>query len=76
MITELRFVSTSPFRQFGEIRLIKVRLQNLDLKLGLADGYRLIIICNKSRDHVGLLKVYPKRASMEKVILQNLNTGK
>jgi len=53
-------------REFGDIRLIKVRLQNSELNLSRADGYRLIIICNKQKDHVALLNIYPKRGKYSK----------
>ena len=56
-------------KQSGEIRLIKLRLQNSDQNLSSAAGYRLIIICNPKHDHVALLEIYPKKGKYSKTDL-------
>ncbi len=48
-------------REFGNIRLLKIRLQDSHQKLSKADGYRLIICCNKNYNSVTFLNIYPKR---------------
>lgn len=48
-------------REIGNLRIIKLRIQNSEQNLSKADGYRLIVLCNKKYDEVVLLKVYPKR---------------
>lgn len=56
-------------REIGDLRVIKLRLKNSELNLSSADGYRLILVCNKKHDHVGLLKIYPKRGKHSKMDL-------
>src|SRR6187549_1655557 len=56
-------------RQTGEIRVIKLRIQNSDQNLSSAAGYRLIIICNPKHDHVALLEIYPKKGKYSKTDL-------
>jgi len=53
-------------KQSGQIRLIKLRIQNSDQKLSSAAGYRLIIICNPKHNHVALLEIYPKKGKYSK----------
>lgn len=42
------------------VRINKVRLENPSQNSGRSGGFRLIIICDKKTDTVGLLYVYPK----------------
>lgn len=56
-------------KQSGEIRLIKLRIQNSDQNFSSAAGYRLIIICNRKHDHVALLDIYPKKGKFSKMDL-------
>ena len=56
-------------KQSGQIRLIKLRIQNSDQNLSSAAGYRLIIICNPKHDHVALLEIYPKKGKYSKTDL-------
>ncbi len=53
-------------REIGDLRVIKVRLQNSEQNLSSAQGFRLIILCNKKHHHVALLKLYPKRGKYSK----------
>jgi hypothetical protein len=53
-------------REIGEVRVIKLRLKNSDQNLSSAQGFRLIILCNKRYRHVALLKIYPKRGKYSK----------
>ena len=48
-------------RQNGDLRAIKIRIQNSLLKYSSAAGYRLIIVCNPQKDHVAFLYIYPKK---------------
>jgi hypothetical protein len=53
-------------RQMGDLKVIKLRIQNSALGLSSAAGYRLIVICNKKQDHVALLEIYPKKGKYSK----------
>jgi hypothetical protein len=46
------------------IRLVKIRLQNSLRHLSSADGFRLIICCNKTDQSVCFLNIYPKRGKL------------
>jgi len=56
----VQFISISSFRE------AKVRLQNSEQNLSSAQGFRLIILCNKKYHYVALLKLYPKRGKYSK----------
>lgn len=51
-------------RDLDNIRVIKIRIQNSFQKLSSADGFRLIICCNKKHQEVIFLNVYPKRGKL------------
>ncbi len=53
-------------REIGDLRVIKVRLQNSEQNLSSSQGFRLIILCNRKYSHVALLKLYPKRGKYSK----------
>ncbi len=48
-------------RDLDNIRVIKIRVQNSTQNLSSADGFRLIVCCNKKEETVAFLNVYPKR---------------
>lgn len=48
----------------GNIRVIKVRLPNSHQNLSSADGFRLIICCNRKYSTVTFLNIYPKRGKL------------
>lgn len=48
----------------GDIRIIKIRIQNSFQNLSSADGFRLIMCCNRKRQKVVLLNIYPKRGKL------------
>ncbi|NCT76142.1 MAG: hypothetical protein GXC78_16520 [Chitinophagaceae bacterium] len=56
-------------KESGDLRVIKLRIQNSGQALSSAAGYRLIIVCNKKHNHVALLDVYPKRGKYSKMDL-------
>ena len=56
-------------KESGDVRVIKLRIQNSDQNLSSAAGYRLIIICNRKHDHVALVEVYPKKGKYSKMDL-------
>lgn len=58
-------------REMGKVRVIKLRIQNTELGLSSAAGYRLIIVCNQNErhNHVCLISVYPKKGKHGKVDL-------
>jgi hypothetical protein len=64
------FVMNFLIREIGEIRIIKIRIQNSEQNLSKANGFRLIVLCNKKYDEVTLLKVYPKRGKYGQSDLQ------
>lgn len=53
-------------KESGDVRIIKLRIQNSDLKISSAAGYRLIIICNKKHNHIAFLEIYPKKGRHSK----------
>lgn len=55
------FVMNFLVKEIGQLRIIKIRVQNSEQKLSRADGFRLIVLCNRKYDETVLLKVYPKR---------------
>lgn len=56
-------------RELGDLRVIKLRIQNSHLKLSSAAGYRLIIICNRKYDNIAFIEVYPKKGKHSKMDL-------
>jgi mRNA-degrading endonuclease RelE of RelBE toxin-antitoxin system len=54
-------------RELGTARIIKLRLLNSQQKLSHADGFRLIICCNRNKSSVTFLGVYPKRGPLQKL---------
>lgn len=56
-------------KESGDLRIIKLRIQNSDLNISSAAGYRLIIICNKKHNHIALLEIYPKKGKYSKMDL-------
>lgn len=48
-------------KDLDNIRIIKIRVQNSFQNLSSADGYRLIVCCNKKYQTVAFLNIYPKR---------------
>jgi len=56
-------------RESGDLRVIKLRIQNSEQSLSSAAGYRLIIVCNRKHDHVALLEVYPKKGKYSRIDL-------
>jgi hypothetical protein len=57
-------------REMGPLRVIKIRVQNSDLKYSSAAGYRAIIACNVKYDHVAFLEIYPKKGKYSKADLR------
>lgn len=51
-------------RDLNDIRIIKLRIPNSFQNLSSADGFRLIICCNKKYKTVNLLNMYPKRGKL------------
>lgn len=51
-------------RDLNDIRVIKIRIPNSFQNLSSADGFRLIICCNKKYKSVNLLNIYPKRGKL------------
>lgn len=51
-------------RDLNDIRIIKIRLPNSFLNLSSADGFRVIICCNKKYMTVNFLNIYPKRGKL------------
>lgn len=51
-------------RDMDSIRVIKIRVKNSFLNLSSADGFRLIVCCNKKNNAVALLNIYPKRGKL------------
>lgn len=56
-------------REIGNVKIIKLRLQNSRQNLSKADGFRLIILCNAKYNEVALLTIYPKRGKYAKMDL-------
>jgi hypothetical protein len=53
-------------RESGDIRIIKLRIQNSYLNVSSAAGYRLIILCNRKIGHIAFLEIYPKKGKHSK----------
>lgn len=51
-------------KDLDNIRLIKIRVQNSLQNLSSADGFRLIVCCNKKYQTVAFLNIYPKRGKL------------
>ncbi len=51
-------------KDLDNIRLIKIRVQNSLQNLSSADGFRLIVCCNKKYRTVAFLNIYPKRGKL------------
>lgn len=51
-------------RDLDNIRVIKIRVQNSSQNLSSADGFRLIVCCNKKLQTVVFLNIYPKRGKL------------
>jgi hypothetical protein len=51
-------------RDLNEIRVIKLRIPNSFQNLSSADGFRLIICCNRKYKSINFLNVYPKRGKL------------
>jgi hypothetical protein len=51
-------------RDLNNIRVIKIRIPNSFQNLSSADGFRLIIVCNKKYKTVNFLNIYPKRGKL------------
>ena len=51
-------------RDLDNIRVIKIRIQNSFQNLSSADGFRLIVCCNKKHQTVVFLNIYPKRGKL------------
>jgi hypothetical protein len=51
-------------RDLGDVRVIKIRVQNSHQNLSSADGFRLIICCNRKYRTVAFLNVYAKRGKL------------
>lgn len=54
-------------RELGDVRVIKLRIQNSIQTLCKASGFRLIILCNKKNKSITLLNIYPKRGKHARV---------
>ena len=51
-------------RDLNTIRVIKIRIPNSFQNLSSADGYRLIICCNRNHKTINFLNIYPKRGKL------------
>ena len=51
-------------KDLDNIRVIKIRVQNSFQNLSSADGFRLIVCCNKKQQTVAFLNIYPKRGKL------------
>jgi len=51
-------------RDLNDIRIIKLRIPNSFQNLSSADGFRLIICCNRKYKTVNFLNIYPKRGKL------------
>lgn len=45
----------------GDIRILKIRVQNSGQSLSSSDGFRLIVMCNRKHKTITFLNVYPKK---------------
>lgn len=54
-------------KDLGNIRIIKIRIQNSNQNTSKSAGYRIIICCNKNHGTVTLLNIYPKRGGYSRV---------
>ena len=51
-------------KDLDNIRIIKIRIQNSFQNLSSADGFRLIVCCNRKYQTVAFLNIYPKRGKL------------
>lgn len=51
-------------KDLDNIRVTKIRVQNSFQNLSSADGFRLIVCCNKKHQAVAFLNIYPKRGKL------------
>lgn len=51
-------------RDLNDIRVIKLRIPNSFQNLSSADGFRVIICCNRKYRTVNFLNIYPKRGKL------------
>lgn len=51
-------------KYLDNIRVIKIRIQNSFQNLSSADGFRLIVCCNRKYQSVVFLNIYPKRGKL------------
>lgn len=51
-------------KDLNDIRIIKIRVPNSFLNLSSADGFRIIICCNRKYKTINLLNIYPKRGRL------------
>ena len=51
-------------KDLDSIRIIKIRVQNSFQNLSSADGFRLIVCCNKKYQTIAFLNIYPKRGKL------------
>lgn len=51
-------------RDLNDIRIIKIRIPNSFQNLSSADGFRVIICCNKKYKTINFLNIYPKRGKL------------
>jgi hypothetical protein len=49
------------------IRICKVRIPDTKQHLSAPNGYRLILCCNKNKNHVVLFNVYPKKGPLGRI---------
>jgi mRNA-degrading endonuclease RelE of RelBE toxin-antitoxin system len=60
------FESNYFLRDVGLVRLIKIRFPNSNTNKGASSGYRLILLCNKKTQSVGLIYIFPKTGKFGK----------
>lgn len=60
-ILEMNFT----IRDLPNVRLSKIRVQNSFQNLSSADGFRLIVCCNKANKTICFLNIYPKRGKLQ-----------
>jgi len=51
-------------KDMNNLRLIKLRLKNSSQNLSAADGYRLVICCNRKYQTIAFLNIFPKRGKL------------
>jgi hypothetical protein len=53
-------------REAGDIRVMKIRLQNSAQNTSKSEGFRLILCCNRKTESVNFLNIYPKKGKYGK----------